>query len=191
MPKPNLREQILSAGFETLYVKGFNATSVQDIAEAAGAPKGSFYNHFASKEALGLAVVDEYAARGAALLRILEDSALPPLSRLRKYFEALGEVPTGRDERGCLLGNFGVELSGQSAAIRERVSVAFARWSEALAKVIGEAQRDGQVAKDFAPEVLAAFVISAWEGAVLRAKVENNRSPVAVFFAVIFSKLLT
>jgi TetR/AcrR family transcriptional repressor of nem operon len=57
MAKPNLREEILTAGLATLHGRGFNATSVQDITEAAGVPKGSFYNHFASKEDLGAAVV--------------------------------------------------------------------------------------------------------------------------------------
>jgi len=60
MSKPNVREQILTTGLALLHGRGFNATSVQDITEAAGVPKGSFYNHFASKEALGLEVVQRY-----------------------------------------------------------------------------------------------------------------------------------
>jgi TetR/AcrR family transcriptional repressor of nem operon len=190
MSKPNLREQILSAGLEALYARGFNATSVQDIAEAAGAPKGSFYNHFDSKEALGVAVVEEYVARSAPLRAILEDAALPPLTRLRNYFEALSEVSANEDSRGCLLGNFGAELSNQSASIRDRVATAFASWSRAIAEVIAEAQRNGDMSSGAAPATLAAFLVSAWEGAVLRGKVERSRSAVENFFAVIFSKVL-
>lgn len=65
MAKPHVREEILAAGLETLHNRGFNATSVQDITEAAGVPKGSFYNHFASKEELGSAFVAAYAEKGA------------------------------------------------------------------------------------------------------------------------------
>jgi TetR/AcrR family transcriptional regulator, transcriptional repressor for nem operon len=190
MPKPNLRERILSAGFETLYVKGFNAASVQDIAEAAGAPKGSFYNHFDSKEALGVAVVDEYIARTSSLLPILADPALPPLSRLRNYFEALNELSAGGAQRGCLLGNFGSELSNQSAPIRRRVSAAFDSWGGAIADVVAEAQRDGAIGSELSAKSLAAFIVDAWEGAVLRTKVEGDRAAIAVFFSVIFSKVL-
>jgi TetR/AcrR family transcriptional repressor of nem operon len=190
MPKQNLRDQILNAGFETLYAGGFNATSVQDIAEAAGAPKGSFYNHFASKEALGVAAVEEYVARGAALRAILDEAQAAPLTRLRRYFEALGEMSSDRDPRGCLLGNFAAELSNQSPVIRERVSAALAGWSAAIAGVIAEAQRDGDVSADAAPETLAAFVVDCWEGAVLRWKVERNRRPIDAFFAIVFSKVL-
>jgi TetR/AcrR family transcriptional repressor of nem operon len=190
MAKPNLREHILSAGFDTLYARGFNATSVQDIAEAAGAPKGSFYNHFDSKEALGVAVVDEYIARTSSLLPILADPALPPLSRLRSYFEALNELSAGGGQRGCLLGNFGSELSNQSAPIRMRVSAAFANWGGAIADVVAQGQRDGSISGELSAKSLAAFIIDAWEGAVLRTKVEGDRSAIAVFFAVIFSHVL-
>ena len=82
MPKPNLREDILTAGLEALHSRGFNATSVQDITEAAGVPKGSFYNHFASKEELGAAVVEQYAAKGAIRRRALAGPRrLAPLAR--------------------------------------------------------------------------------------------------------------
>ena len=59
MARHNVREQLLSAGLETLQRRGFNATSVEDITKAAGVPKGSFYNHFESKEALLDAVFRE------------------------------------------------------------------------------------------------------------------------------------
>jgi TetR/AcrR family transcriptional repressor of nem operon len=190
MAKPNHREEILSAGLETLYIKGFNATSVQDITEAAGVPKGSFYNHFASKEELGTAVVAAYAAKTGALLSILQDKTVAPLARLRRYFVALAETARYPYAAGCLLGNFGAELSGQSPAIRERVATAFADWTKALGAVIDEAQREGALPRDRDPKTLAAFVIDAWEGAVLRAKVGQDRAPLDAFLAIIFSKVL-
>ena len=57
MAKANVRERLLDAGLETLHRCGFNGCGVQEIAETAGVPKGSFYNHFESKEALGAAVL--------------------------------------------------------------------------------------------------------------------------------------
>jgi TetR/AcrR family transcriptional repressor of nem operon len=190
MPKPNVREELLAAGLATLHSRGFNATSVQDITEAAGVPKGSFYNHFASKEDLGAAVVQKYAAAGEARRNILHDQAIPPLVRLRRYFESLIGAARYPDAPGCLLGNFGAELSNQSPAIRERVSTAFINWADALAEVIDEAQRAGALSQDAEPKTLATFVIDAWEGAVLRSKVEKNRAPLDAFLAIIFSKVL-
>ena len=76
MARLNVREQLLSAGLDTLHRRGFNATSVQDITEAAGVPKGSFYNHFESKEALGAEAVVRYRETSEAwkALRALRDT---------------------------------------------------------------------------------------------------------------------
>jgi TetR/AcrR family transcriptional regulator, transcriptional repressor for nem operon len=191
MPKPNLREDILTAGLAALHSRGFNATSVQDITEAAGVPKGSFYNHFASKEELGAAVVQLYSDKGEVGRRALKDRTIPPLARLRRYFEGLADMGRYPGAAGCLLGNFGAELSNQSAAIREQVSSAFVDWADALAEVIEEAQRAGDISSDQTPTALAAFIIDAWEGAAMRGKVEQNRAPVDAFLAMIFAKVLT
>jgi len=190
MPKPNVRDNILSAGLEALHGRGFNATSVQDITEAAGAPKGSFYNHFASKEDLGAAVVEHYAARLEKRGAILSDAALPPLTRIRGHFEAL--IASGRfpDAPGCLLGNFGAELSNQSPVIRSRVAVAFDEWTRSLARVVGEARDAGDLSVNTDPEATAAFLIDAWEGAVLRAKVKQNGAPLVAFLDMAFARIL-
>ena len=190
MPKPNVRKDLLSAGLATLHSKGFNAASVQDITEAAGVPKGSFYNHFASKDDLGAAVVQEYVAQGEAFRRVLQDMTLAPLVRLRRYFEALAASGRYPNAPGCLLGNFSAELANQSPVIRARVSAAFVDWTATLAEVLDEARRQGALSPDNDPTALAAFVIDAWEGALLRAKVEQNRGPLDAFLVMIFSKVL-
>ena len=125
MTRLNVREQILSAGLSTLRRKGFNATSVEDITEAAGVPKGSFYKHFESKEALGAAAVLKYREESESLkaLRALRDTKAAPLTRLRKYFESLNERALKIESWcGCLLGNFAGELSDQSPLISFRKS---------------------------------------------------------------------
>jgi TetR/AcrR family transcriptional repressor of nem operon len=90
MAKPNVRERLLDAGVEAFHRRGFNGCGVQEITEAAGVPKGSFYNHFASKEALGAAVLDRYwQQRGDTTLRILEDRDVRPRERLWRYFATM------------------------------------------------------------------------------------------------------
>jgi TetR/AcrR family transcriptional repressor of nem operon len=190
MTKPNFRDQILTAGLEALHSRGFNATSVQDITEAAGVPKGSFYNHFASKEDLGAAVVEQYTLRTAKRRAILADVRLAPMARIRSYFEAMVALPKYPGAPGCLLGNFGAELSNQSPAIRERVSAAFEDWSLTLARVIEEAQSAGDLKTDIPAKATAAFLIDAWEGAVLRAKVEQSRAPLEAFLEMTFARIL-
>ncbi|MBV8393095.1 MAG: TetR family transcriptional regulator C-terminal domain-containing protein [Alphaproteobacteria bacterium] len=192
MSKTNVRERLLAAGLETLHKRGFNATGVQDITDAARVPKGSFYNHFDSKDALGVEVVEAYAARLRDRLDQLVNGTGAPLARLRKYFEALNELGTpNKFTQGCLLGNFATELSIQSPAVRLKLEGLFDHWSGGIAKVIAEAQKAGTVARDLPARTLADYLLNAWEGAVLRGKVEKSRAPVDSFIAVTFKKILT
>ena len=54
--KPNLREAILCAAEELFATNGFNAVSVRDIAQAAGANPGSVTYHFKTKDGLLLEI---------------------------------------------------------------------------------------------------------------------------------------
>ena len=60
MPKANVREKIVDAALHLFHTRGYNGSGVNDIVVSAGVPKGSFYNHFASKEALGLETIARY-----------------------------------------------------------------------------------------------------------------------------------
>src|SRR5580693_4615114 len=63
------REALLDAGVRIVHARGLAATGVRDIAIAARVPRGSFTNHFRSKEAFGLLVLDRYAERIDAIMR--------------------------------------------------------------------------------------------------------------------------
>lgn len=192
MAKPDVRERLLTAGLETFHRRGFNGCGVQEITEAAGVPKGSFYNHFASKEALGAAVLDRYwQQRAGPTLRILEDIGVPPRERLRRHFAAMaGNMAERGYTAGCLIGNLGAELSDQSELVCERLAAVFAGWAAAVETCIRLAQQEGEIPADCDAGVLAAFLINAWEGAILRAKVDKKAAPFEEFNEVVFGKLL-
>nr|WP_315399856.1 TetR/AcrR family transcriptional regulator [uncultured Duganella sp.] len=191
MPKPNVKDQIVTASLDLLHSKGFNATSVQDITDAAGVPKGSFYNHFASKEALGVEVLQRYAAQAVEPGGPLFDTSLAPLERLRGYFGHLVEANVaGQFCAGCMLGNFSTELSNQSPVIREQTRRSFAALTGLFEQIIAEGQRDGSIASALPAAELANFTADAWQGAVLRSKTEKDRAPLDRFVAMI-DRMLT
>jgi len=192
MAKANVRERLLDAGLETLHRRGFNGCGVQEITEAAGVPKGSFYNHFESKEALGAAVLDRYwQQRADTSLRILDDAKVRPCERLRSYFAAMAAKMAKRGYTGgCLIGNLGAELSDQSKLVSDRLAAVFAGWTEAVETCIRDGQREGEIGADCDAAILASFLINAWEGAVLRAKVEKNGAFFEEFNQIVFGKLL-
>jgi TetR/AcrR family transcriptional repressor of nem operon len=189
MPQRNLKEQLVEGGSRVLFEKGFHASSVNDIVAAAGVPKGSFYNHFESKEALALEVTARYGASYAVDRLPLGEG--PPLARLRAHFEAVVERTVTRGvEQGCLLGNFSTELAGHSSAITEQVAASFDAWSAAVAATLEQAQTAGELDRGLDATALGAYLVDAYEGAVARAKVTADRAPLDAFIAMTFDTLL-
>lgn len=191
MAKADVKERLIEAGLETLLAGGFNGVGVQDITDAAGVPKGSFYNHFESKEALAAEVVERYGSLTARRAH-LHDQALPPLERLRMHFTALNDIfINSKFARGCLLGNFSAELSNQSNLVRANLAKLFERWTEDLEIAIADAQAAAAIPSHCEPAELAAFLLDAYEGTLLRARVERSRKPFDRFMKVTFEKILT
>ena len=88
MPKPSNRETILTEGLRVVLERGFCGASVRDVVQAAGVPQGSFTNHFASKEAFGLEILDLYFAQvREGIQKTLRSDSLPPLDRLRAWLD--------------------------------------------------------------------------------------------------------
>jgi TetR/AcrR family transcriptional repressor of nem operon len=188
----DVRERLLEAGVQTFSKSGFNGCSVQDITDAAGVPKGSFYNHFESKEALGAAALEHYWIEASCdRLQILTHAEITPCQRLRTYFEqAAAEIAQLGFTCGCLVGNMAAELSDHSPIIATQLSVIYAGWSLLVANCIREAQSAHEITSDADPELLAAFVLNAWQGAVLRARIEKADRPLRQFLQTLFTILL-
>jgi TetR/AcrR family transcriptional regulator, transcriptional repressor for nem operon len=190
MARVSVKEQIVQAGLKILLDKGFNGVGVQEITDAAGVPKGSFYNHFESKEALGAEIVERYGMESTRR-KVLLDRSLPALKRLRGHFEGLNELfVKSRFERGCLLGNFSAELCNQSAVIRQRLAELYERWSRDIELAIQDGQAEGTISHEKNAADIAAFLLDAYEGALLRARVERSRAPFDRFMQLAFERIL-
>ncbi|MGX1267445.1 TetR family transcriptional regulator C-terminal domain-containing protein [Streptomyces phaeoluteigriseus] len=189
MARASLRENLIDAAVEQFHARGYSATAVKDITDAAGAPKGSFYNHFVSKEALAVVALDRYGA--TRRLEALLDRSVPPLTRLREHFEFLRDENIETEfNKGCLVGDLAVEVADHSDAVRATVHDSFQAWTDALAFAIGDAQQAGEVARTLEASTLARFVLSAWEGALISARADRSARSYEAFFTVVFGVLL-
>lgn len=191
MVKPGKRTALLEKGRELVHRHGFSATSVSDIALAAGAPKGSFYNHFKSKDDFGNAILDHYFEDvRAALDETLHAGGKPALARIRSYFVRLRNY-VGQENfaRGCLIGNISAEVTSVSEATRTRLSTLISEWTAGLARCVEDGQQDGSIRRDVAAEALAGLLLDAWQGALLRAKVERSPAALDNFLDVLLPSL--
>jgi len=189
MPQVSVREKIVDSALAEFHQRGFSACSVEDITRAAGVPKGSFYNHFASKEELAAETVRRYGPASGWRAEVAD--GLSPVQELRARFSVMADV-LARNEfsRGCLFGNMGTEVADRSPAIRAEVETSLGAWSDRVAKLLRSAQTAGEIAADRDADVLGRFLVNAWEGAVTRTKVNKSGEAMDDFFAVVFDQLL-
>ena len=147
------------------------------MVDRVGVPKGSFYNYFDSKEAFGAATIEHYADCLDAKLTAAMAAAPDALSGLRAFFERhMREFEAADFVGGCLLGNLGAEFE-RSPVFRDALSAAAARYRDGITEALRQAQEAGQLRRDIPAEDLAALLIDAWEGAVIRMKIERSLVP--------------
>ncbi|WP_144158202.1 TetR/AcrR family transcriptional regulator [Paraburkholderia sp. BCC1885] len=195
MPRPanpEVRSRLLSVGRDVVLGRGFNGCGVQDITEAAGVPKGSFYNYFESKESFAADILEDYwqsieDRHGP----ILYDARVKPLARITKFFRGLthdhGEANFAF---GCLIGNLSLELSNGSEVTRSKLSAVLNRWESALSACLREAQERKELGGKQHADELAQILIEAYEGAVMRCKVEQSGNALDRFEKKVLPRLL-
>lgn len=186
-PNPDVRRRLLAAGLELVHARGFSASGVKDITDAAGVPKGSFYAYFPSKEAFAAAILEHYWSDiEMRLLPILDTDGLAQ-QRITRFFHALAEEhEAGEFLLGCLVGNLALELGGSSEPVRAELVRILDRWDAALTACVrsGQAGGSGDIRADLDAAELASLLIESWEGAALRGKVTRSRAPYERFETV-------
>ncbi len=194
MGRGHNREALLERGLELIRTGGFAATGVQEIADAGGVPKGSFYNHFKSKTDFGVQILNAYSERAAAdMERALfgEGGGGSPLGRLKRFFDdAIRGFEEGGCSGGCLVGNLAQEMSDRDPAFQAPLRRAFRRTSEIFARLLREAQRVGELSEDADPDRLARFLQTAWQGALMQMKAEKDARALREFRDVVFEDVL-
>jgi TetR/AcrR family transcriptional repressor of nem operon len=189
MARASLKEQLVTRSAPVFLERGFNAASVNDIVVAAGVPKGSFYNHFSSKELLAIEVLRRYVDDLG--LRELADPDGSPLEQIRSHLATnIAAREAAGIEYGCLLGNFSTDTVALNDGLREAVTQGFARWIDAVAAAIARAQVAGEILNEADAHTIARYVVASFEGAIAQAKTLRSDAPITEFLSVTFDTVL-
>jgi TetR/AcrR family transcriptional repressor of nem operon len=192
MPKPSNRETILTEGLRVVLERGFCGASVRDVVQAAGVPQGSFTNHFASKEAFALEILDRYFAQvREGIQKTLRSDSLPPLDRLRAWLDLqIRFLKKAEMRNGCLIGNFSIEAADHSEAIRRRLVEIFDEIQQSIAYCLRAAVKARQLRPATDCDEVASFLYSSLQGAILQGKAERSAIPLERFKKFLFSTVL-
>ena len=165
---------------------------MRDIVQAAGVPHGSFTNHFPSKEAFGLEVLDLYYLNAKeGIVRTLRNDELDPLQRLRAFIDIqIKQIARYKMKRGCLFGNYSAEATDDNEGLRLRLVEIFDEIQQSVEYCLKAAVKAGELPPRTRVGELAGFVISSLQGAMLLSKAYRSTAPVERFKRILFSSVL-
>jgi len=175
-PAPNSRDKLLDAALHIIRSKGYVATTVDDLCQAAGVTKGSFFHHFKSKEDLALAAVAYWnVMTGGLFAQAPYQQIGDPRERVLAYidFRAMilqGELP----DFTCLLGTMVQENFATHPRIRDACNAGIASHAHAVAIDIAAAKAIYAADAHWDPETIALYTQAVIQGAFILAKARGS-----------------
>ncbi len=156
----------------------YGAVTIDAICERAGVKKGSFYYFFDSKADLALETINDWWAARLVIINQIFQPEVPPLDRLRKYFDLVAKhqcenFETNGHILGCPMFALGSEISMQDEQIRMRIHEILVTGTGYFQQAIADAQEAGEVAGTDAA-LKARMLMSYYEGHMTKARIENN-----------------
>ncbi|HEV2507575.1 MAG TPA: TetR/AcrR family transcriptional regulator [Mesorhizobium sp.] len=184
MPRPtktnpdrgDARNRLLDAARDVIRARGFTATSVEDLCQAAEVTKGAYFHHFKSKDALGIAAADDWSAGttaffAAAPYHVPDD----PLERVLAYVAFRKSIIEGEIAQfSCLVGTMVQEVYATSPAIREACGRSIFGHAATLEADIEAARIRYRVSGNWTAESLARHTQAVLQGAFVMAKAGND-----------------
>ncbi len=165
-------KEYLIKSMKVMHKKGFHGTSIKDITDVLGIPKGSFYNYYENKVDYTIKALElfyEYMEMNYYV--ILREDHLAPEERVVKVFESkIKDIADNKLEYGCFIGKLSLELSGTEESIVPVMDTLHERMREKVQQCLLE-NTDRDVDKT---EYTSNIIMYTWQGALMRYITSND-----------------
>jgi TetR/AcrR family transcriptional repressor of nem operon len=170
------KTKLLDAALLVIRAKGYTATRIEDVCEAAGLTKGSFFHHFKSKEELALAAAEHWGILTGEFFRSAPYNSLPdPVDRLLAYVDFRKAILQGKlPEFTCLVGTMVQEVYETHPSIRDACDRSIREHVAMLELEITKATHLYRMNVDWTEESLALYMQAVIQGAFILAKAEGG-----------------
>ena len=186
----NTKIALIRSGVEAMTTYGYNSANIESILKKVGVPKGSFYYYFKSKEEFGYAILDYYNSFFTKKLQqhLLNENISSALARIKAFCtDARNSMSENHFNRGCLVGELMQDECLLPPDYPALLSNILHNWQHLIASCLRLAQQQHEINQQTDCNQLACFFWLGWEGAVSRAKLLKNATPLDTFTQQFFN----
>lgn len=152
------RAAILNAAARTFVAHGFAEATLARIRTESGLTNGAFYHHFPTREAVAVAVVDEYVLRAQNAMTVAAASSSSGIETLLR----VSEVFAGLVQSDVFV-RAGIVLTTE-VGITIPMRAPYESWVNMVAALVEQCQREGSVRSDLDPHEVSVFLVSSLTG---------------------------
>ena len=179
MPRPREFDEttVLEAALECFWQRGYEATSVRDLAASMGLTAPSLYNAFGDKQQLFARALEHYLdCTTRDRLRRLETS-LPPKEAILRFFDEIIEHSINdRKRKGCFLVNSALEVAPHQSKLGIVIADQFADIEAFFKRTIRAARADGTAPRGIDAKDTARLLLGVLLGLRVLARTTPNRA---------------
>jgi TetR/AcrR family transcriptional regulator, transcriptional repressor for nem operon len=179
MARPREFDEVtaLEAAIECFWQRGYEATSVRDLAERMGISAPSLYSVYGNKHDLFVRALERYLDHSTrARIRRLEDS-LPPKQAIRRFIDEIIERSVNdRERRGCFLINSALEVAPHDGELGALIADRLAEIEAFFCRSIKAAQAEGTVPRERNAQDLARLLLGILLGIRVLARSKPERA---------------
>jgi TetR/AcrR family transcriptional repressor of nem operon len=173
-----MKERLMEAAMDLMWLNGYGAASVDAICEQAGAKKGSFYYFFKSKSDLAAAALEADWNKKRSQMDSIFSPTVPALDRLDRYFDFVYQnLAKVRERCGAILGcpyvSVGSEVSTQDQVVREAIDRIMNRKLQFFISAVRDAASEGLI-ETADPVAKAQALFSSYQGTIAQARIQND-----------------
>ena len=178
MPRPREFDEpiVLEAAMRCFWHRGYEQTSMRDLAEEMGITSASIYNTFRDKRSLYRRALDYYL-ENSVRDRVARLTPLPPVPALRAFFDEIVERSvTDKQRRGCMLVNSALEMAPYDPEFQKLVADEMIFLESFFLRCIAEGQQDGTIISRRPAGELAKVLLSVLLGIRVLARTRPQRT---------------
>ena len=174
------KEQILDAAVECFVEKGFHQTSMKEVLTRSGLSAGAVYNHFPSKHAIIVALIERSIKDTSAAFQ--ENAKTDTDTPLRRIFEAnaIGALVDEDVLRRCILNIDGVAEGARDPEIRDLVRQDFQNAIEILTTTADRSKEAGELDSAVASGPMAQLLLAVSIGLLCMRLVDDELDSAAI-----------